>query len=216
MGAPFDNNGSVFVYLGSEKGLRAEPSQHFQSPASADNLEMPMFGHSLAKGNDLDKNGFNDFAIGAPNAEKVFVYRAYPVIKIYATINSNIREITTQKELDVSICYRIKTTSKLIKHQDIALSAVLDRQVKRVKFISMKSHEMNLTLTAGLETKCHTWKCSVEKNLRDIFRPIDLELRYEIIRAVPNSEGNYRRIFICLLILSSISTTYDCHHQKKT
>lgn len=191
VGAPFAGNGAVFVYLGSAKGLRDQPSQRLNSPIGSGNTYgQHMFGHGLSKGNDIDRNGFNDFAIGAPNAETVFVYRAYPVVKIHATINSQTREIRTdQTTFPISICYKIESSSKLVKSQDIALRAVVDPQVKRVKITSTNSNEMKFNVTAGTELKCSMWDCSVRYSIEDIFKPIELELHYDIIHGVPDSEG---------------------------
>lgn len=128
--APFAGNGSVFVYLGSERGLRDHHSQRLDSPVAVIQTSYGnhMFGHGLSKGSDIDGNGFNDIAIGAPNAETVLLYKAYPVVKIVATLKSDTREIKPgQTSFPLSVCYSISTTSSRIRSQELAMHVVVDR-----------------------------------------------------------------------------------------
>lgn len=192
MGAPFDANGSVFIYFGGKLGLRIWPSQHLTSPlpTASNGYGSHMFGHGLAKGYDIDKNGYNDLAVGAPNAEAVLLYRAYPVVKIHASINSTFKQISMeQKTFDASICYAIETVGRGLRNQDIELRAVLDGQHKRVQFSHSASNEMKLSVAAGPSIICKTWKCNVEYKARYVFRPIKLELHYNIVKGMPESEG---------------------------
>ncbi|XP_013109885.2 integrin alpha-PS3 [Stomoxys calcitrans] len=190
VGAPFANDGSVFVYLGGERGLRDHHSQHFPFTGTANPAYgSAMFGHGIAKGSDIDGNGFNDFAIGAPNAETVFVYRSYPVVSIKATISSQTREIKPeQTSFPVTVCYSIATTSTKMKSQDLAMHVVLDSQVKRVTIASTSSNEMQFNVTATTQTQCKVFDCNVRFSVGDIFKPIEMELHYGLIKGVPNSE----------------------------
>lgn len=193
IGAPFAHgNGAVFIYLGSEKGLREQPSQILKSPKELVSTQYGehMFGHGLSKGSDIDANGFNDFAIGAPNAEAVYVYRAYPVVQIHATINSLSREIKPdQNKFQVRVCYMISTTSQKIQGQDLALRIVVDPQVKRVRLSQTQTNELSLNVTAGTQNKCTSMDCEVHFSTEDIFKPIELEMHYDLINGVPNSSG---------------------------
>uniref|UniRef100_W8BH52 Integrin alpha-PS3 n=1 Tax=Ceratitis capitata TaxID=7213 RepID=W8BH52_CERCA len=190
VGAPFAGNGAVFVYLGNSNGLREHHSQRLNSPDSViSKYGEHMFGHGLSKGADIDHNGFNDFAVGAPNAEGVFVYRAYPVVKIRATVKSQTREIRTdQNSFKITACYKITTTSTQLKEQDLAIRLVVDSQVKRAKFIQTRSNELSFNVSAGLQEQCRTFDCEVHTNVADIFKPIELEMHYDLINGVPNSE----------------------------
>uniref|UniRef100_A0A1A9WWH1 Integrin alpha second immunoglobulin-like domain-containing protein n=1 Tax=Glossina brevipalpis TaxID=37001 RepID=A0A1A9WWH1_9MUSC len=190
VGAPFAGNGSVFIYLGSARGLREQPSQRLKSPLRSESVYgLHMFGHGLSKGSDIDDNGFNDLAIGAPNAEMVFLYRAYPVVKIHATINSQTREIKPeQTSFPVTICYGISTTSSRIVSQDLGIRVAVDPQVKRVKLVSTGTNEMSFNDSAGLQKQCRVLECDVRFSVADIFKPIELEIHYELINGVPDSE----------------------------
>ncbi|XP_067631871.1 integrin alpha-PS3 isoform X2 [Eurosta solidaginis] len=190
VGAPFADNGTVFVYLGNSDGLREQYSQRLNSPTSfMSKYGAHMFGHGLSKGVDIDKNGFNDFAVGAPNAEAVFVYRAYPVVKVHASIKSQTREIKTdQNSFKITACYKISTTSQQVRDADLALRIVVDPQVKRVKLIQTRTNELSFNVTAGLAEQCRSFDCEVRSSVADIFKPIELEMHYDLINGVPPSE----------------------------
>lgn len=94
-----------------------------------------MFGHGLSKGVDIDGNHFNgeysvylinktdlfsnliipflflpclslDLAIGAPNAESVYVYKSYPVVRLNVSVAPLSQEIkTTDKSLKMMACW---------------------------------------------------------------------------------------------------------------
>ncbi|EDW47968.1 GM21601 [Drosophila sechellia] len=107
VGAPFAGNGSVFIYLGCENGLREQPSQRLNAPSQQPCKHgSHMFGHGLSRGSDIDGNGFNDFAIGAPNAEAVYLYRAYPVVKIHAIIKPKLVN-PEEERVNITVCYRL-------------------------------------------------------------------------------------------------------------
>ncbi|XP_036332455.1 integrin alpha-PS3-like, partial [Rhagoletis pomonella] len=189
VGAPFAGNGAVFIYLGSNDGIRQHYSQRLNSPdAVVSKYGEHMFGHGLSKGADIDNNGFNDFAVGAPNAEAVFVYRAYPVVKIHATVKSQTREIKTdQNSFKITTCYRITTPSAKVNDQDLAIRIVVDPQVKRAKLVQTRTNEISFNATAGLQEQCRSFDCEVHSSVADIFKPIELEMHYDLINGVPNS-----------------------------
>ena len=113
--SPFEENGAVYIYLGGPNGISPKPSQKIQAP-----LELPtayeygsaMFGHSISRGVDIDNNGYNDIAIGAPNSEMVYVYKSYPVVKVIAKIVPSKNEISIDDaKFKIKLCaqYESKT-----------------------------------------------------------------------------------------------------------
>lgn len=69
-----------------------------------------MFGHGLSKGTDIDQNRYLDFAVGAPNAEAVYVYKAYPVVKVIASVIPQSQELkTTDTKFDVRVCWQLES-----------------------------------------------------------------------------------------------------------
>ncbi|XP_017069438.1 integrin alpha-PS3 isoform X2 [Drosophila eugracilis] len=192
VGAPFNGNGSVFIYLGSEQGLRDQPSQRLDAPSQQPSkYGSHMFGHGLSRGSDIDGNGFNDFAIGAPNAEALYLYRAYPVVKVIATVKSESREIKPEQDkVKITACYRLNTTStaKDVQQQELAIRIAIDTQLKRVKFVQTQANEVSFKEIAGLGEQCRVFEAQVRYSEKDIFTPIDLEMHYELTKKVPDSE----------------------------
>lgn len=59
VGAPYEDNGAVYIYLGGVNGLSENPSQKLVAPIdeSIVNTDL-MFGNGLSKGVDIDGNSF--------------------------------------------------------------------------------------------------------------------------------------------------------------
>ncbi|KAH8346896.1 hypothetical protein KR059_001980, partial [Drosophila kikkawai] len=186
VGAPFAGNGSVFIYLGSEHGLRDVPSQQLDSPAQhPSKYGAHMFGHGLSRGSDIDGNGFSDLAVGAPNAEAVFLYRTYPVVKLYGTIRSKERQIRPQqKTLNITACYRLSTSAKKweAQEQDLAIRIVADPHLKRITFVQTQTHELNYIAKVRQKWQCRELELQVSFDQRDVYKPIDVHMHYEIVQ----------------------------------
>lgn len=60
VGAPFENDGVVYIFRGGRSGLSTTPSQRIYAPKM--DLTVPaMFGFSISKGCDVDDNNFPGF-----------------------------------------------------------------------------------------------------------------------------------------------------------
>ena len=64
------NEGAVYVYLGSASGLAAVPAWSAEG-----NQAFSGFGHSVARAGDVNSDGFDDVVIGAPLWESDVLYR---------------------------------------------------------------------------------------------------------------------------------------------
>lgn len=72
VGAPYENNGAVYIFLGSSNGLLAKASQRIAAPSSnslTDPTSAPthMFGYGLSKGVDIDGNKY----LGKPHTSSL-------------------------------------------------------------------------------------------------------------------------------------------------
>ncbi|XP_066254673.1 integrin alpha-PS1 isoform X1 [Euwallacea similis] len=84
IGAPYEyGHGAVYIYLGSEKGIQAEPSQVMSFK------ELKTFGYSLSGGLDMDLNGYPDLLVGAYESERALLFLTRPIIDIKINIRSN-------------------------------------------------------------------------------------------------------------------------------
>lgn len=110
IGAPYEENGAVYIYLGGTNGISQKPSQKLSAPPNinANQFMTHMFGHGLSKGTDIDQNKYLDFAVGAPNVEAVYVYKAYPVVKVIASVIPQTQELkTTDSSFGVKVCWAL-------------------------------------------------------------------------------------------------------------
>lgn len=80
IGAPYEDNGVVYIYLGSVNGLIKEPSQVIKASQIPNTPKT--FGYSLAGKVDMDQNGYPDLLVGAYEADTIVLLRARPIIDI--------------------------------------------------------------------------------------------------------------------------------------
>lgn len=109
--APFEDSGVVYIYLGSSEGISNIPSQIIR-PAE----KLSMFGFSISKGVDIDKNGYRDIAIGAPESSEVQIFKTYPTIKVNASLVLITKDkIENSDKLSFKFCAKIEAKPK-VKH----------------------------------------------------------------------------------------------------
>ncbi|XP_017077310.1 integrin alpha-PS3-like [Drosophila eugracilis] len=185
VGAPFAGNGSVFIYLGCEYGLRGQPSQRLEDPSQLPSMYgSHTFGHGLSRGSDIDGNGFNDFAIGAPNAEVTYLYYTYPVVKVKATIKSQLRLIKPKKEkVNITACYRLETNATKMQEQELDIRITIDGRLKKDK-LEKEQPKISFKAVAGPDETCKPFEIQVLYN-KQIF--IELVMQYELTKKVPDS-----------------------------
>ncbi|BFY97498.1 hypothetical protein BsWGS_00539 [Bradybaena similaris] len=81
VGAPYEGNGTVYIYHGSKTGFNKEFAQRI----AAEDLPVPglvSFGYSLSGGIDLDENEYPDLLVGAYESDAVALIRSRPIIKL--------------------------------------------------------------------------------------------------------------------------------------
>ena len=81
VGAPYEAGGCVYLYQGSEQGLRTRPSQVIRA-SDVPGQPLLTFGYSLSGGLDMDLNNHSDVLVGAYQSDSVVILRARPVIDI--------------------------------------------------------------------------------------------------------------------------------------
>lgn len=149
-----------------------------------------MFGHGLSKGVDIDFNIYNDLAIGAPNADSVFVYKAYPVVKIDASISvKNISILRNSTEF--KSCYKIKSKSKKHATQELTLKFVLGPRINTHTFSETGSTNIVQDVQGNLKQKCDVLKISISFQKNTIFKPIFIEMHYDLKTKIPQDSQQF-------------------------
>uniref|UniRef100_A0A672Y752 Integrin subunit alpha 7 n=1 Tax=Sphaeramia orbicularis TaxID=375764 RepID=A0A672Y752_9TELE len=77
VGAPFDGDGKVFIYRGSDAGIETKPAQVLDGR----DFDVKRFGYSISGGLDIDSNQYPDVAVGSLN-DSVVLFRSRPVIHV--------------------------------------------------------------------------------------------------------------------------------------
>ncbi|XP_049542744.1 integrin alpha-PS3-like [Anopheles darlingi] len=201
VGAPHEDNGVVYIFLGSVEGIRKIPSQVIKAPSDIKAIHQPMFGYSISRGVDIDGNGYNDLAIGAPNAEVVYVYRSYPIVKVNATISSTTNRIPIEgSSIEVEICFSREFVRKDGPSFDIELEyrLGLDLAYRRASFQNNASNPLSSTVSIGEHKSCQKFGITVndsyatarmEESKKPM--PIRIELEFNLTNKYSPTEASH-------------------------
>lgn len=192
--APFENDGVVYIFLGGPNGLSKKPSQVLKAPkVDIHKYGTAMFGHGISRGVDIDNNGHNDIAIGAPNSEIVYVYKSYPVIKVISSISSTKNELTMEDNgFQINVCLYYESRTNVEQEHDLSLQLGVDMQHNRASF-SPKEPKKVINITKKINNQPHCWEYDVyvKSSLADIFKPINIEVKYDLISKVPQDVSEF-------------------------
>lgn len=98
IGAPYEGNGVVYIYLGSKDGLTTKPSQVI-SPSVLGITSIKTFGSSLSGKIDFDDNSYSDLLIGAYQSAAAVVLLSRPITNIRTYVDeSEIKNIDPSKQ----------------------------------------------------------------------------------------------------------------------
>ncbi|KAG4071617.1 hypothetical protein HA402_011771 [Bradysia odoriphaga] len=193
VGAPYENEGAVYIYLGGPDGLANKPSQIIYAPPSPESVPIPQtFGQSLSKGADIDGNLYLDLAVGSPNAEMVYVFRAYPVVKIVANVIPLTKELqVTDTSFKFKVCWSLESKFELQNDTGIILQLKLDPDSRRATFAESGNYILEVNTTANTIESCLEYDASVKYILEEVYKPIDIEMHYQLLNPVPQSDGAF-------------------------
>ncbi|XP_073969159.1 integrin alpha-PS1-like isoform X1 [Rhodnius prolixus] len=207
VGAPYEDLGKVYIYLGSRNGTITEPSQIILG--SDYNLET--FGYSLSGGLDMDNNGYPDLLIGAFESSSVVLLRTRPIIELTTTVgpetaltgidpNKNGCPVDPHSNLTCftfETCVSVQAVMKLVAagtglRMNYTLRADVYRRIPRV-FIgpqfNVKPHIMHkviyLRQDRGELKHCHSDTVYIKDDTRDIQTAVAMRLSYTMLQDVP-------------------------------
>lgn len=191
IGAPYENSGSgsVYLYHGSEMGLRTRPSQVISGKQFSPALQS--FGFSFSSAHDLDGNYHSDLTVGAYQSDVVVHIPARPVVRLSAElefvpsyITMEKRDCTVSSPYEpptsvpcASMNYCLKYSGLGVPNQvDFNLSIILDvKQTRSHRLFFLKSNEYKMFQTVQLtreQRQCWKEKVYVKTNMRDKLSPM--------------------------------------------
>ncbi|XP_075226885.1 integrin alpha-PS2-like isoform X2 [Lycorma delicatula] len=201
IGAPYDGEqglGSVYIYLGSAKGIRNKYSQVIKAEQISSKIST--FGFSLSGGFDLDKNSFPDLIVGSYASDTSVLIRARPVIKMYASVKLEIKSkrITLEEKnctlnktkIDV-LCITLRAcllyNGTGITHESLGFDVnfILDSRKPNSPRMFFFSHIEERDLNVKMELKknvesCHSEITYIKSDVRDKLTPLEVEMSYNL------------------------------------
>lgn len=211
IGAPYEDRGVVYIYLGSRNGLSKEPSQVLTAGSLGLNIPTTMktFGSSLSGGIDLDNNSYPDLMIGAFNSDAVVTLLARPITNIKTEIDeSQLKNIVAEKTGCLSdprsnmTCFSFTACCSFDRQnqQELDLIYTIEAETYNdLKKFSRVFFGLNFSTKSNLIRKsirilpdgrrnCQTETVYLKENTRDIQSPIKFRLNYTIVEPpLPNS-----------------------------
>lgn len=149
VGAPYEKNGFVYIYLGSANGLRDEPSQVIDSSKLPSPINtITTFGYSLSGNLDLDRNSYPDLLVGAYESDAIVVLRSRPIIQIKTSVRGNLDKIDPRSNyceedsrsktacIVVQPCFNLSQSvaGNVLKYRIEAETFIEDKKFSRVSF----------------------------------------------------------------------------------
>lgn len=201
IGAPYEDNGVVYIHLGSKNGLNAKPSQIISSSdLGLINRPIKTFGSSLSGGVDLDNNSYPDLVIGSYQSSTTIALLSRPIINIQTNVVS-----TELKNIDPSkpgcpndpganlTCFSFKAccsieTRQMLSSNNLHLLYTIEaetfnskKKFSRVFFgpdFEKRSNVMkrNIYVRPNGQMDCREEIVYIRENTKDIQSPIDVSM----------------------------------------
>lgn len=216
IGAPYENDGVVYIYLGSKDGLSKTPSQVIRAAdlGLKPNRKINTFGSFLTGGLDLDGNDYPDLVVGAYNSSAAIALLSRPIISIQTSVpkKDDIKAIDPSvkgcvEDLSANVtCFSFKTCCSIDpladsnKPQKLNIIYTIEaetfkgqKKFSRVYFGSGSTNRSNIMhrnfeiITNGVKT-CFNEVVYIKESAKDIQTPIKFHLNYTMVeKALKNS-----------------------------
>lgn len=210
VGAPYDNNGAVFLYQGSADGIRTKPSQVIRSQ-DIPGPRLSTFGYSLSGGMDMDLNNHSDVVVGAYQSDSAVILRARPVIDIITWFGNKTVRINPSKlgcDMDptseevcfeVESCFQIRNfptniETTIVKYKIVAEIFGGGKKISRVRFTSSNgelahSNEKIVQVRKNNLDGCFKELVYLKQGTADIRSPIKFLIEYSLGLDEPTVQG---------------------------
>uniref|UniRef100_A0A8C5B2X3 Integrin alpha-2 domain-containing protein n=1 Tax=Gadus morhua TaxID=8049 RepID=A0A8C5B2X3_GADMO len=181
VGAPFDGDGKVFIYRGSDAGIETKPAQVLDGR----DFDVRRFGYSISGGLDVDKNQYPDLAVGSLN-DSVVLFRSRPVIHV-------VRDLSIEPQ---NVDLEQRNCQALVVHFEADAERRKLGLPHRVNFLGRSSLMPEYTQTEEVELhrQRHPVCVSIQENLGDKLRPISLAITHTIKPVPPRRHSGSKRL----------------------
>nr|XP_020451271.1 integrin alpha-7 isoform X2 [Monopterus albus] len=229
VGAPFDGDGKVFIYRGSDAGIETKPAQVLDGR----DFDVRRFGYSISGGLDIDNNHYPDIAVGSLN-DSVVLFRSHPVIHVIRVISINPQHIDLEQHnckgrdgvcVEVKICFSFTAHPEHYSpHITLVVRFEADTERRklglphRVNFLGRDSRDPEYTQTEYVELHhqrhlaCTTAVFQLHENIRDKLRPISLVITHTIKSVPPRRHSGAKRLEKLMPVLN-VSPSNTLHSE---
>ncbi|XP_050980001.1 integrin alpha-3b isoform X2 [Labeo rohita] len=186
VGAPFDDSGKVFIWMGSKNGISKEPSQVIEGK-SLGSSAFQTFGYSLSGGMDMDGNDYPDILVGSMD-DRIALLRARPVIHLSKNFTVEPKIVIPSQcgnsciKVKVCFSYTLSNGNKAFK-KDITVKYTVDadhnRRGARVRFLDNKQSTFTGLLSFSAPA-CQELELTVITPVRDKLQPIAFTLNVSL------------------------------------
>lgn len=217
IGAPYEDDGVVYIYLGSREGLSKLPSQVIRASdlGLAPNRKINTFGSYVSGGMDIDGNGYPDLVVGAYNTSAAIALLSRSIISII----TNVPKKGEIKAIDPSVkgcpgdpnanvtCFSFETCCSIDpladneKTQTINIKYTIEaetfknqKKFSRVYFgpeVASRSNIMkrDFTIETNGRRTCFNEIVYIKESAKDIQTPIKFHLNYTMVEKPLKSSG---------------------------
>ncbi|XP_065559170.1 integrin alpha-PS1-like isoform X2 [Artemia franciscana] len=216
IGAPFEDRGVVYIYLGSKDGIIPEPSQIIRAEDIPGDPPVT-FGAALSAGLDLDRNGYPDLLVGAYEEAKTFLIMTRPIIGITTSVLSeeNLKNVDPNRKgcekypNATEVCFTFKPCLKIesidttkpileVRYRIEAETYKPGKKFSRVRFANGHTDRSNVVekvisfLDKTEPSECLEETVFLKENTKDIQTAIGFKMTYTLVQREPGilSEGD--------------------------
>ncbi|XP_029639827.1 integrin alpha-9 [Octopus sinensis] len=201
IGAPFedDNIGCIYIYNGGKEGLANDTVQRICGGTFKTLLG---FGWSISKSVDVDKNGYNDFAVSALISNKVAILRGRPIIEVSVNMDLNNANLSESNIINITLIFLYNTkhssSNDLVLGYKLEVDTATVRSNKRLRLSdsvgSDTEIEEKITLKRN-ESVSKTFTAVLKSNIADFLTPLKFNLSY-CIHSHKNLRTNFDQFSI--------------------
>ncbi|XP_034440879.1 integrin alpha-7 isoform X1 [Hippoglossus hippoglossus] len=229
VGAPYDGDGKVFIYRGSDSGIETKPAQVLDGR----DFDVRRFGYSISGGLDIDNNQYPDMAVGSLN-DSVVLFRSRPVIHVIRDISIDPQYIDLEQHsckgrqghcVEVKACFTFTAHPEHYSpHITLVVHFEADTERRklglphRVNFLGRSSLEPEYTQTEEVELHlqrypvCTTAVFQLHESIQDKLRPISLAITHTIKPVPPRRHSAAKRLEKLAPVLS-VSPSNTLHSE---
>ncbi|RVE59433.1 hypothetical protein OJAV_G00188480 [Oryzias javanicus] len=226
VGAPFQDSGRVYIWMGSKKGISDMWNQEIKGKSVGDG-NFQSFGYSIDGGMDMDGNSYPDMVVGSLD-DRVALIRARPVIHL--TKNFTVKpfivdpnQCTNDKAcITATVCmsFTLSNGKKDFKKNivvDYTVEAGVGELRRRVHFQDDRSTISGSLTLSSSDSICETLNVFVNTPVRDKLDPVIFSINMSLQNPTPKTRRSLQNLdsFPVLSQEQKLVHRAEIHFQKE-